>query len=132
MKNKTATDSKEHIKPKPLFFVGNARKELLEFPDEVRGIVGYSLYAAQCGKKHPDVKPLSGFGNADVLEIVESDLQGTYRTVYTVKFGDAIYVLCAFQKKSKKGISTPPRDMDLIRSRLALATEAYANCANEK
>jgi hypothetical protein len=50
----------------------------------------------------------------------------TYRAVYTVKFQGMVYVLHAFQKKSKKGIATPKHDIDLIKKRLKAATEHYA------
>ena len=71
-------------------------------------------------------KPLSGFGGAGVLEIVDDFDGNTYRAVYTVQLADAVYVLHAFQKKSKKGIATPKPVLDLIRSRLKLAREHHA------
>ncbi|HXF28493.1 MAG TPA: type II toxin-antitoxin system RelE/ParE family toxin [Chlamydiales bacterium] len=74
---------------------------------------------AQQGFKDEDTKPLLGFGGCSVLEIVKSDGHGTYRSVYTVRFSDAVYVLHVFQKKSKTGIKTPKPDMDLIQSRLS-------------
>jgi len=67
-------------------------------------------------------KPLSGFGDAGVLEVVDDDTGGTCRAVYTVRFADAVFVLHCFQKKSKSGIATPKADLDLIRDRLKLAT----------
>jgi phage-related protein len=76
------------------------------------------LYLAQTGEKHPDAKPLRGFGGAGVLEVVEDFDGDTYRAVYTVRFADAVYVLHVFQKKSKHGIATPRRDLELIRTRL--------------
>jgi phage-related protein len=68
---------------------------------------------------------LKGFGGAGVLEVVEDFAGNTYRAVYTVKFEEVVYVLHAFQKKSKKGRETPKSDIDLIRSRLKLAEEHY-------
>lgn len=65
-----------------------------------------------------EAKPLKGFGGAGVLEVVEDHDGGAYRAVYTVRHADAVYVLHAFNKKSKKGIATPKPDMDLIRTRL--------------
>ena len=80
--------------------------------------MGYALYVAQLGDKHRDAKPLRGFGGAGVLEIV-SDHQGdTFRCVYTVRIGTSVYVLHAFQKKSKSGRETPKTEIDLIRRRL--------------
>ncbi len=87
--------------------------------------MGYALYQAQLGRKSPSAKPLAGFGGASVLEIVEDFQTNTYRAVYTVKFSDLVYVLHAFQKKSKKGIATPKADVDLIKRRLGLAEQDY-------
>ena len=83
------------------------------------------MWAAQRGEEYPSVKALKGFGGRSVLEIKASAEGGTYRTVYTVRFQDVIYVLHAFQKKSKKGIATPRADVALIRKRLADAEEDY-------
>jgi len=80
---------------------------------------------AEYGLKHPDAKPLKGFGGAGVLEVVEELDGDAYRAVYTVKFGDVVYVLHAFKKKSKVGSKTPPRDMELIVKRLKEAEEHY-------
>jgi len=87
--------------------------------------MGYALYQAQLGLKTASAKPLRGFGGAGVLEIIEDYQSDTYRTVYTVKFRDLIYVLHAFQKKSKKGIATPKPDIDLIKNRLKTAEQDY-------
>lgn len=81
----------------------------------------FSLYAAQQDKKHKNAKVLKGFGGAHMLEIINMDESGTYRTVYTVKFDDALYVLHAFQKKSKEGIKTPKLEMDVINTRFKMA-----------
>jgi phage-related protein len=80
---------------------------------------------AQIGKKHDQAKPLKGFGSAGVLEVVEDSDGSTYRAVYTVRFGNAVYVLHCFQKKSMHGIATPKPDIDLVRERLR-AAEAHA------
>ncbi len=66
------------------------------------------MFDAQTGGKHPDAKPLKGFKGAGVVEVAEDDDGNTYRAVYTVKFAGVVYVLHAFQKKSKRGIKTPP------------------------
>ena len=65
-----------------------------------------------------------------MLEIVASGEAATWRTVYTVRFLDAIYVLHAFQKKSKKGIATPKAEIDVIRQRLAAAERDYRERQN--
>jgi len=112
---------------KPLFWVGSSRKDLREFPEPVRDVVGHALFIAQLGGKHEDAKPLRGYGGAGVLEVVEDFAGETYRAVYAVKFADAIYVLHVFQKKSKKGIKTPLKDLDLIKERLRRAEQEHAN-----
>ena len=95
------------------------------FPAEVRSAFGFALYQAQLGLKSPSAKPLSGFGGASVLEIVDDFQRDTYRAVYTVKFADAVYVLHAFQKKSKRGTVTPKAEIELVKSRLKLAEEDH-------
>ena len=112
---------------RPLFWVGSSREDLKEFPDPVKDVIGHALFIAQLGGKHADAKPLRGFGGAGVRELVEDFAGDTYRAVYTVKFADAVYVLHVFQKKSKRGIKTPQRDLDLIKERLGRAEQDYAN-----
>ncbi|MEK9497766.1 type II toxin-antitoxin system RelE/ParE family toxin [Photorhabdus sp. P32] len=90
---------------------------------DVQDIFGYALHVAQTGGKHSQAKPLKGFGGAGVLEVVEDYIGDTYREVYTVKFGTAIYVLHVFQKKSSTEIATPKPDMDKIRERLKIAED---------
>lgn len=107
---------------KPLIFIADARRCLLEFPQAVRSQMGFALYQAQMGGKHVDAKPLKGFGSG-VLEVVSDHRGDTYRAVYTVRFAKAVYVLHAFQKKSKRGIATPQAELDLIRMRLQRAIE---------
>lgn len=112
---------------KPVVWLGNTYEELTKFPSEVQGLMGYALYQAQIGNKHPDAKPLKGFKGAGVVEIVDNFDGDTYRTVYTVKLAGIVYVLHAFQKKSKKGIATPPKDIELIKKRLKKANETHKN-----
>ena len=88
-------------------------------------MIGTALNSAQLGGKHPNAKPLKGFGGAGVLEIVDDFDGETYRAVYTVKFAKVVYVLHAFQKKSKKRIETPKNEIDLIRRRYKSAEEAH-------
>ena len=94
-------------------------------PVGVRKFFGHTLNFAQIGEQHDAAKVLKGFGGAGVLEVVEDDADGTYRAVYTIKFREAVFVLHCFQKKSKSGISTPKKDMDIIQARLKVA-EALA------
>ncbi len=95
-------------------------------PEDVREVFGKAIYQAQLGGKASSAKPLRGYKGAGVLEIVEDHDSDTYRAVYTVRFAGVIYVLHAFQKKSKRGIATPQQDMDLIHSRLKDAEAHYA------
>jgi phage-related protein len=111
---------------KPVEWVASSRAELKAFPPEVRFDMAYAILLAQDGKKHPDAKPLLGFGGAGVLEFVDDYDGNTYRPVYTVKFEEAVYVLHAFQKKSKSGSATPKLVLDLIRRRLKAAEGRHA------
>ena len=110
---------------KPIRWVGSSKEDLRQFPEEVRRRVGGALWDAQLGRKAPYAKPLKGFGGASVLEIVEDFDGDTFRAVYTVRFAGAIYVLHAFQKKSKRGIATPKTELNLIEQRLKRAKEDY-------
>ena len=112
---------------KPVVWVGSSKEDLRELADSVQDVFGYALFLAQIGKGHPDAKPLTGFGGASVLEVVEDYRGDTYRAVYTVKFIEAVYVLHVFQKKSKRGIATPKPEMGLIKDRLKRAIEFHSN-----
>lgn len=117
---------------KPIEWVGSSRKDLREFPPPVKDVFGRALLDVQFGDTPVGAKPLKGFGGASVMEIVADYDLSTYRAVYTVRFGDVVYVLHAFQKKSKEGIATPKHETDLIRSRLAAAEVHYrANYSKE-
>ena len=113
---------KEGSGEKPLFWIGSAKSDLLDFPEAVKDEIGVALSVAQFGGKHPSAKPWKGEG-AGVLEIVEDHRGDTYRAVYTVKFENAAYVLHAFQKKSPKGIKTAQTDVELVSRRLKVASE---------
>jgi phage-related protein len=111
---------------KSVIWIGSSRRDLSAFPDEVKDSIGFALYVAQQGGKHADAKPLRGFGGPGVLEIVEDHRGNTYRAVYTVRLFGRVYVLHAFQKKSKSGIETPKAEINLIKSRLKRAEEEHA------
>ena len=103
---------------KPVIWLGSSRQDLRRFPDPAQDHIGYALYVAQRGGKHRDAKPLTGFGGASVAEIV-SDYRGdTFRAVYTMRYAGRVYILHAFQKRSKTGRRTTRADMDLIKQRL--------------
>jgi phage-related protein len=113
------------VPDKPCLFIGSSLDDLREFPADVRGDIGHALREAQRGGEALAAKALKGFGGRGVLEIVENFEGETYRAVYTVKFAGAVYVLHAFEKKSKKGISTPKQEIELIKRRLRLAEDDH-------
>lgn len=115
---------------RPLIWMGSSRRDLRGFPRAVRRDMGQALYAAQRGETDPAAKPLRGFGGGSVVEIIADHVGSTWRAVYTVRYAEAVYVLHAFQKKSKKGIGTPQREMDLLRQRLAEAEHLHRGRQN--
>jgi phage-related protein len=117
---------------KPLKWIGSAKKDLIALPADVRKFFGHALDFAQKGGQHDAAKTLKGFGGAGVLEVVEDDVGGTYRAVYTVKFEEAVFVLHCFQKKSKRGVATPHEDMNIIRARLQIAEVLAKELRNGK
>lgn len=103
---------------KPVIWVGSSLRDLRAFPEPVQDHIGYALYVAQRGGKHRDAKTLSGFGGAGVVEVVKDFRGDTFRAVYTLRYAGAVFVLHAFQKKSKTGRETPRRDIELLKRRL--------------
>jgi phage-related protein len=108
----------------PLHWVGSSKKDLLDFPDTVKNNMGYALGLAQIGGKHPRAKPWKGH-EPGVLEVVEDYRGDTFRVIYTIRFTKAVYVLHAFQKKSKSGIKTQLSHVDLIGERLKRAAQDH-------
>jgi phage-related protein len=105
-------DASEPGRPKQVFWMASSRKDLKKFPKVA--------------------KPLKGFRGAGVLEIVEDDDGNTYRAVYTVKFAGVVYVLHAFQKKSKSGVSTPTEEIAKVKNRLKQAEKHHAGWAEQQ
>ncbi|HEX3530929.1 MAG TPA: type II toxin-antitoxin system RelE/ParE family toxin [Thermoanaerobaculia bacterium] len=120
------------VETKPVRWVGRSKEDLRRFPEEVRRRVGGALWDAQLGRKASYAKPLRGFGGAGVLEVVDDFDGDTYRAVYTVRFSGVVYVLHAFQKKSKRGSAVSKSDLDLIDQRLARAQEDYEQWLKDK
>ena len=116
---------------KRLIWIGSSREDLKKFPNEVQDEMGHGLYLAQTGDRHVHAKTLSGLGSAKIIEIRENDRSGTYRVVYTIEMNDFIFVLHAFQKKSKSGIATPKQEVDLIKRRLKDAKSLYKQLEEE-
>lgn len=110
---------------KELYWMGQTSKDLQKLPEEIKESFIYGLRLAQKGGAALNSKPLKGFGGTSVIELFESDKSGTYRAVYTIKMKDTIFILHVFQKKSKQGIATPKKDIDLIKNRLKQAQEIY-------
>jgi phage-related protein len=106
----------------PVVWLGNARKNLKGFPEGAQKLAGDELQLIQFGGMPKDAKPFKGVGSG-VLELALRYASDAYRVVVAVQLGRRIYVLHAFQKKSKKGIATPQRDVDLIKKRYAEARE---------
>jgi len=115
----------EEKQEKELHYGSGCEKALEGFPNDVRATMLHALRMAQKGLKHPDAKPLRGFHGASLLEVVVSFDKNAYRGIYTIQFKEVLYVLHVFQKKSKSGISTPKKEIDLIKKRLAGAEHHY-------
>ena len=110
---------------KPVIWVGASKKELKAFPRGVQRDFGQALFVAQAGGVDPAAKSMKGFKGIRVMEITVSYRTDTYRTVYTVTLGEYIFVLHAFQKKSKTGIKTPQKHINMINQRLAQAKRIW-------
>jgi phage-related protein len=105
--------------PRPLVWRGSSKSDFVRFPAAAQREMGYALFLAQMGERHPTMaKTLKGFSGGTVVEIRESYDGSAYRAIYTVRYADAVHVLHAFQKKSKKGIATPKAELDLVERRL--------------
>lgn len=100
-----------------ILWVKAARKEFETFPTGARDIMQSALVIAAEGGKADIAKPMSGLGSG-IMEIALPYRTDAYRAVYALQFGDAIWVVHAFQKKSTKGIATPQKEVDLIKARL--------------
>ena len=115
---------------KDLVWSRSSNKDLKAFPSDVRDVMGYALFLAQTGSKHGAAKPFKGVGSG-VLQVVDNYSGNAYRAIYTVRFADVVYMLHAFQKKAKKGISTPKKEVDLIKQRLKNAEQDYERRTKE-
>jgi phage-related protein len=105
---------------KPVVWLGDSLRALQSFPAAVQDEMGYALYLAQRGEKHISAKPMKGLGTG-VLDVMSDHRGDTFRAVYTVRLSGRVFVLHAFQKKSKHGIATPQSDVELIKRRLKQA-----------
>lgn len=110
----------------PIIWLGDSRKQIKSMPDEVQDAIGWQLQQAQAGMKPKLAKIFKGTGSG-IYEIVKRFDSDTYRAVYAVQIGKNIYVLHCFQKKSKKGIATPQKDVNTIKRRYQEALELEKN-----
>ena len=101
--------------------MGDSKKILCGFPEEVKDEMGYALQLAQDGGKHPNAKQIKLHRESGIYEVVSNFNTDTFRAVYAVKIDDRLYILHTFKKKSKSGIKTPQPDIDLIKTRLTMA-----------
>ena len=108
---------------KPIIWVKSSYDDLKGLPKTPRREIGFALSDVQAGEYPDNSKPLTGKDLKGVYEIRTHDEGNTFRAVYVVNLGKHLYVLHVFQKKSKKGIATPKKELDLIRSRLKRAQE---------
>ncbi len=113
------------MKKKQLVWIGSSYDDLVSFPPDVVHAIGYALFRAELGETHEHAKVFSGMGNAKIWEIRENDRSGTYRVVYTIEMQNFVFILHAFQKKSKSGISTPKQELELLNKRLSEARDLY-------
>lgn len=102
--------------PKPVEWIGSARADLREMPEDVQDNFGHALHQAQLGLHHASAQRLRGEFSG-LVELVDDCDGDTFRAVYTVKLAGAVYVLHVFQKKSKRGIATPKHELAIIRQR---------------
>ena len=111
---------------RPVVWLGNSKRNIRGFPEGAQKLIGDELQLIQFGGMPKDAKPFKGIGSG-VLEIAVRYDTDAYRTVLAVQLGKKIYVLHAFEKKSRKGIETPKQDVDLIRKRYQEAKELASN-----
>jgi phage-related protein len=107
---------------RPVVWLGDSKKCLRDFPDRAQKLLGDELQLIQFGGMPKDAKPFKGVGSG-IVEIALRYASDAFRVVLALQIGSRIYVLHAFQKKSKRGVATPKRDVDLIKRRYAEAKE---------
>jgi len=112
--------------PRKIIWLGNSLKNVVEFPDGAKKLIGDELQFIQFGGMPKDAKPFKGVGSG-VIEIAVKFNKDAFRCVQAVQLGETIYVLHAFQKKSSTGIKTAKKDVDLIKQRYREAKELETN-----
>jgi phage-related protein len=104
-------------KTRPVSWIRAALKEFQTFPEGAQSVCLTALTIAAEGGKTDIAKPMHGMGPG-LFEIALPFRGDAFRVVYAVQLGEEIWVVHAFQKKSKLGIKTPKREIDLIKDRL--------------
>ncbi len=102
--------------------MGDSRRSIRGFPEGAQKLLGDELQLIQFGGMPKDAKPFKGVGSG-VVEIALRYASDAYRVVVAVQIGKRIYVLHAFQKKSRRGIETPQHEIELIKQRYRHAQE---------
>lgn len=123
---KSRLDNLEVPVIRPLIWLGNTRKNIQSFPEEVKKLIGDELQIIQFGGMPKNAKPFKGVGSG-IIEIAIRHDKDAYRCVQALQLDQNIYILHAFQKKSKKGIKTPKKDVDLIKKRYQEAMKLAKN-----
>ena len=108
---------------RPISWIKAARRDFEAFPDDVQSDMLSALTIAAEGGKSDKTKPFKGV-DGGVFEIALRHRGDAFRVIYAIKIGDDIWIIHAFQKKSKTGIKTPQMEIDLIRDRLKRLKEA--------
>lgn len=100
------------MRDKPLFWLGSSRNDLKAFPPDARRVAGFQLRRVQQGLEPNDWKPMPTVGPG-VREIrIHTGLE--HRVFYVAKFTEGVYVVHAFEKRTRK---TPKQDLKLARDR---------------
>ncbi len=102
---------------KVISWIKGAQNDFDKFPLEARQKIVGALKIAAEGEKADIAKPMKGLGSG-VFEIAFRHNTNAYRVVYAVQIGEDLWVIHAFQKKAKKGIATPKKEIDLIKQRI--------------
>lgn len=100
---------------KPLIWVGDSRDTIRAFPDDVRKVAGFQLWRVQRGLDPNDSKPMPSVGLG--VQEIRIHTVTEHRVLYVAKFAEAVYVIHAFEKRTRR---TPNADLDLARQRLRL------------
>jgi phage-related protein len=125
LSNLTTSDSMVRKTDRNVSWIKRARKDFDTFPLDARQTAARALTQIADGFTPDIAKPLQGLGSG-VWELVLKERGDAYRVVYGLQFGDDIWVVHAFQKKSKTGIATPKHEIDVVRERIKCLKEALA------